>query len=119
MFWLPKSFWAACLSWCSFRRAAPRAVGSRSRVGLLARPSSAGVGSGGRRGSYGRVPAAFVWWVPHPPGDPRRPGTPGCGGDGSGDVWLALDRMQKTVLVALASEADFCSELLRRLFDGF
>jgi hypothetical protein len=45
----------------SFRRAAPRAVGSRRRVGLLARPSSAGVGSGRRRGSFGRVPAAFVW----------------------------------------------------------
>ena len=52
MFWLPKSFWAACLSWCCFRRAAPRAVGSVCRVGLLARPSSA-VGCGGRlRGSF-------------------------------------------------------------------
>ena len=56
------------LSLGSFRRAAPRAVGSRSRVGLLARPSAAGRR---RRASAGQLwPRAcrFVWWVPHPPG---------------------------------------------------
>jgi len=62
-----KAFWAACLDLGSFRRAAPRAIGSRSRVGLLARVSAAVSGGGRRRGSFGRVPAAFVWWAPHPP----------------------------------------------------
>ena len=72
-----KAFWAACFCTLgSFRRAAPRAVGSVSRVGLLARPSAA-VGGGGRlRGSLAAcLPLCF--WVPHPPG-PSFAGTPGA-----------------------------------------
>ena len=59
-----KAFWAACLDLGSFRRAAPRAVGSRRRVGLLARPSAA-VASAGARAS--RAFRSF-----HPPHQRRR-----------------------------------------------
>ena len=57
-----KAFWAACLDLGSFRRAAPRAVGSRSRVGLLARPSAA-VASAGVRARGSRHAALCVWWA--------------------------------------------------------
>ena len=81
-----------CLSLGSFRRAAPRAVGSVSRVGLLARPSSAGVGSGGRRrGSFGRVPAALFLGAAPARTLVRRD----AWGGGSGHAWFVLERSAK------------------------
>ena len=79
-----KSFWAACLSWCCFRRAAPRAVGSRSRVGLLARPSAA-VGGGGVCGAALWPRACRFCLVGAAPA--RRPATPR-------DAWLRGRRVR-------------------------
>ena len=65
-----KAFWAACLSLCSFRRAAPRAVGSGTRVGLLARPSAAVACWRARAGQPAR--GFCVWWAFAPARRERR-----------------------------------------------
>ena len=70
-----KAFWAACLSLCSFRRAAPRAVGSGTRVGLLARPSAAVASLACARGSRH---AAFVFGGRSHPPAARGPEKPFC-----------------------------------------
>jgi len=78
-----------CLSLGSFRRAAPRAVGSRRRVGLLARPSAA-VASAGVR-ARGSRHAAFVFGGRSHPPAARGPEEPLSGGDGSRYAWIAVE----------------------------
>ena len=116
-----KAFWAACLSWCCFRRAAPRAVGSRSRVGLLARKSAA-VGGGGRlRGSFVAACLPLCFWVPHPPaarGPEKRLG----GGDGSRYVWFVVDgvfRFEASESLPKIICSEQCPRRLLPLFEHF
>ena len=92
LLWLPSLFGLLVCVLCRTRRAAPRAVGSGTRVGLLARKSSAGVGSGGRRRAAlaACLPLLFGWWVPHPPAA-RGPGKPVGGRDGSRYVWFVVN----------------------------
>ena len=98
-----KAFWAACFCTLgSFWRAAPRAVGSRSRVGLLARPSAA-VASAGVR-ARGSRHAAFVFGGRSHPPAARGPGKPVGGGDGSRYVWLAVEGSDCSRLVRQPSE---------------
>ena len=82
----------------SFRRAAPRAVGSRSRVGLLARPSAAVSGDGRLRGSFVAACLPLCFWVPHPPGRLGDPQRSDAWGDGVGHAWLALERSANKAL---------------------
>ena len=100
----------------SFRRAAPRAVGSRSRVGLLARPSSAGVGSGGRRRAAlaACLPLLFGGCRTRQPA--RDPGKPVGGGDASRYVWFVVKRSELSRLVCLPRDY-YCSEQCPRLLE--
>ena len=66
-----KAFWAAYLDLGSYRRAAPRAVGSRSRVGLLARPSAAVARLACARGAAGTRLLCLVGVRTRPPREAR------------------------------------------------
>ena len=67
-----KAFWAACLDLGSFRRAAPRAVGSRSRVGLLARRRLRSRRLACARGAAGTRLLCLVGVRTRPPREARR-----------------------------------------------
>ena len=71
-------------------------------------------------GSFGRVPAAFVWWVPHPPAA-RGPEKPVGGGDGSRYVWFVVDgvfRFEASESLPKIICSEQCTRLLH-LFEHF
>ena len=89
LLWLPSLFGLLVCVLCRTRRAAPRAVGSGTRVGLLARPSAA-VASAGVR-ARGSRHAAFVFGGRSHPPAARGAEKPLGGGDGSRYTWLTAE----------------------------